>query len=154
MFDLQLPWWEFILRTIAVYVCLMVMVRFSGKRTVGQFTPFDLIVVMLLSETVSASLTGGDESLVGGLIAAATLIFLNMGAAWLSARNKWVDAVLEGKPTLIGRDGVVYRDVIKRQRVPPADVEQALREADCELENMRCAFLEADGSISILKRQG
>ena len=50
MFDMALPWWEFILRTVAVYVCLMVMVRFSGKRTVGQFTPFDLIVVMLLAE--------------------------------------------------------------------------------------------------------
>lgn len=153
MFDMELPWWEFILRTAAVYVCLMVMVRFSGKRTVGQFTPFDLIVVMLLAETVTASLTGGDQSLVGGLIAAATLIALNMATAWLSAHNKRVDEVLEGKSTLIGRDGVIYKDVLKGERVAEADVEEALREADCQLENMRCAFLEADGKISILKRQ-
>ncbi|NPC55148.1 DUF421 domain-containing protein [Caenimonas soli] len=154
MFDMGHPWWEFVLRTAAVYVCLMVMVRFSGKRTIGQFTPFDLIVVMLLSETVSASLTGGDESLLGGLIAAATLITLNMGAAWLSAHSRRVDEALEGKPTLIGRDGVIYKDVLKGQRVPEADVEEAMREADCDLKDMRCAFLEADGKISILKRQG
>jgi uncharacterized membrane protein YcaP (DUF421 family) len=154
MLDMALPWWEFVLRTVAVYVCLMVMVRFSGKRTVGQFTPFDLIVVMLLAEAVTASLTAGDESLIGGLIAAATLIALNMTTAWLSARNKKVDELLEGKPTLIGRDGTIYKGVLKEERVPEADVQQALREADCKLEDMRCAFLEADGKISILKRQG
>lgn len=154
MFDMGLPWWEFVLRTAAVYVCLMIMVRFSGKRTVGQFTPFDLIVVMLLAEAVTASLTGGDESLLGGLIAAATLITLNMGTAWLSSHSRRVDEVLEGKPTLIGRDGVIYKDVLKAQRVPEADVEEAIREANCDLKDMRCAFLEANGKISILKRQG
>jgi uncharacterized membrane protein YcaP (DUF421 family) len=130
----------------------MVMVRFSGKRTVGQFTPFDLIVVMLLAEAVTASLTAGDESLIGGLIAAATLIALNMVTAWVSSRSQRVDEVLEGKPTLIGRDGMIYKGVLKEERVPEADVLQALREADCKLEDMRCAFLEADGKISILKR--
>jgi uncharacterized membrane protein YcaP (DUF421 family) len=154
MFDMELPWWEFILRTFAVYVCLMVMVRFSGKRTVGQFTPFDLVVVMLLAEAVTESLTGGDQSLIGGLIAAATLIVLNIVTAWVSARSRRVDEVLEGKPTLIGRDGVIYKDVLKGESVPEADVEQAMREADCDLKDMRCAFLEADGKISILKRQG
>jgi uncharacterized membrane protein YcaP (DUF421 family) len=152
MLDMALPWWEFVLRTFAVYVCLMVMVRFSGKRTIGQFTPFDLIVVMLLAEAVTASLTAGDESLIGGLIAAATLVALNMATAWLTARNKKVDEILEGKPTLIGRDGVIYSDVLKGERVAEADVQQALRENDCKLEDMRCAFLEADGKISILKR--
>jgi uncharacterized membrane protein YcaP (DUF421 family) len=154
MFDLQLPWWEFIFRTGVVYVCLMLMVRLSGKRTVGQFTPFDLVVVMLLAEAVTESLTGGDESLVGGLIAAATLIGLNIVVAWISARSERVDAVLQGKPTLIGRDGVIYKDVLKRARVPYPDFEQALRAADCAIEDMRCAFLESDGNISILKRQG
>jgi uncharacterized membrane protein YcaP (DUF421 family) len=154
MFDMDLPWWEFVLRTIAVYVCLMIMIRFSGKRTVGQFTPFDLVVVMLLAEAVTASLTGGDQSLVGGLIAATTLVALNMGTGWITAHSKRADETLEGKPTLVGRDGVIYKDVLKKERVPEADMEQALREADCPIEDMRCAFLEADGKISILKRQG
>jgi uncharacterized membrane protein YcaP (DUF421 family) len=132
----------------------MLMVRLSGKRTVGQFTPFDLVVVMLLAEAVTAALTGGDESLVGGLIAAATLIALNIATAWLSTRSRRVDQVLGGTPTLIGRDGKIYKDVLMRERVPEPDVEMALRAADCQIEDMRCAFLEADGNISILKRQG
>ncbi len=153
MFDMDLPWWEFIFRTFVVYVCLMLMVRVSGKRTVGQFTPFDLIVVMLLAEAVTNSLTGGDQSLAGGLIAAATLIVLNLVTSWASSRSRRIDTALEGSPTLIGRDGQLYKEVLQRERVPEADVEQALREADCDMKDMRCAFLEADGKISILKLQ-
>lgn len=152
MFDLSLPWWEFIARAAAVYVVLLVMVRFTGKRTVGQFTPFDLIVVMLLSEGVSNSLTGGDESLAGGLVIAATLVALDMTIAVATARSKKMDQAIQGSPVLVGRDGVIYDDILKRQRVPRSDVERALRSADCDIEDMRMAILESDGNISILKR--
>ncbi|HET6827251.1 MAG TPA: YetF domain-containing protein [Ramlibacter sp.] len=152
MFELQIPWWEFIVRASIVYIALLAMVRLTGKRTVGQFTPFDLVVVMLLAEAVSDSLRGGDESLVGGLIAAATLVVLDVLIAIATARSAKVDNVLQGTPVVIGRDGVIYKDVLKRQRVPEADVEKALRTADCQIEDMRMAILEADGDISILKR--
>ncbi len=79
MFDMALPWWEFVVRGTVVYLVLLLMVRISGRRTVGQFTPFDLLVVMLLSEAVSNSLVGGDESLIGGLIIAAVLMGLKIG---------------------------------------------------------------------------
>lgn len=152
MFDLSLPWWEFIARAAAVYVVLLVMVRFTGKRTVGQFTPFDLIVVMLLSEGVSNSLTGGDESLAGGLVIAATLVALDMTIAVATARSKKMDQAIQGSPVLVGRDGVIYDDILKRQRVPRSDVERALRSADCDIEDMRMAILESDGNISVLKK--
>jgi uncharacterized membrane protein YcaP (DUF421 family) len=153
MFDLQLPWWEFIVRAVIIYVALLVMVRVSGKRTVGQFTPFDLVVVLLLAEAVTGGLTGGDESVTGGLIAAAALILLDMGAAVLAARSRRIDKALQGEPVLVGRDGVIYKEVLKRERVPVDDVVKALREHDCDLEQMRMAVLEADGQISILKRE-
>jgi uncharacterized membrane protein YcaP (DUF421 family) len=152
MFDMQHPWWEFIVRAAVVYVALLVMVRLTGKRTVGQFTPFDLIVVMMLSEATSGAINAGDESLPGGLIAAATLIGLNVLFAVVTARSARADAMVQGDPVLIGRDGVIYKDVLKRARVPEADVEQALREHDCDIENMRMAVLEADGKISVIKR--
>lgn len=152
MFDLSLPWWEFIVRGAIVYLVLLVMVRLTGKRTVGQFTPFDLIVVMLLSEAVSSSLSGGDESITGGLIAAATLVALDVVIAVTTSRSKKADAAIQGNPVLIGRDGVIYEDVLKRQRVPRSDVEKALRSADCDIEDMRMAILEADGNINILKK--
>jgi uncharacterized membrane protein YcaP (DUF421 family) len=152
MFDMQHPWWEFIVRATVVYLVLLALVRTTGKRTIGQFTPFDLIVVMLLAEAASGSINGQDDSLQGGLIGAATLIVLNLLISVLTSRSRRADAVLEGTPVLIGRDGTIYKDVLLRERVPQSDVEQALREQDCPIENMRMAVLEADGRISILKR--
>ena len=151
MFDLELPWWEFVARALIVYVALLAMVRLSGRRTVGQFTPFDLLVVVLLSEAVSNSLTGGDESVAGGLILALTLVAVNSVVAMLSARSRRFSAVVDGTAVLIGRDGVFFDEVLKRCRIPESDVEEALREADCPRHKMKCAFLEADGEISILK---
>lgn len=151
MFELNLDWWELPLRAAIIYGALLVMVRLSGRRTVGQFTPFDLLVVMLLSESVSSALNGGDDSVTGGLLAAITLVGLNVLVAFITSRSRKTQAVLEGHAILIGRDGKIFGDVLRAQRVPVCDVEQALREADCDLEDMKYAFLESDGKISILQ---
>ena len=152
MFDMELPWWEFIVRGLVVYLVLLAMVRMSGRRTVGQLTPFDLLVVMLLSEAVSNSMTGGDNSLFGGLIIAATLIALNMTVALLSARSRRLSEVLDGSAVLIGRDGKFFDKVVANCRIAEADLEQALRSHDCKRENMECAVLETDGEITIMKK--
>lgn len=152
MLDLDMPWWEFVARGAIVYFVLLAIVRLSGKRTVGQFTPFDLLVVMLLSEGVSNSLTGGDESLVGGLLVAVTLVALNLGVALITAHSRKAAELVDGTPTLVGRDGRIFEDMLKKSRVGMADVEQALRESDCELAEMKCAILESDGTISIMKK--
>jgi uncharacterized membrane protein YcaP (DUF421 family) len=153
MFELSVPWWELIVRAVLVFSVLLLMVRISGRRTIGQFTPFDLLVVMLLSEAVSNSLTGGEDSLIGGLIVAATLIALNMGAAYLSAHSKTMADVLDGSPVLLGRRGKTFDEVIKKCRVSETEVNEALHEADCKLEEMEYMFLEADGNISIQKKR-
>jgi uncharacterized membrane protein YcaP (DUF421 family) len=151
MFDLQSAWWELPLRAMIIYSALLVMVRISGRRTVGQFTPFDLLVVMLLSESVSSGLNGGEESVTGALLGAATLVALNLVIAFATSRSARLQTVVEGRPVLVGRDGKVFDEVLKKHRVPMADIEQALREADCEQSDMKFACLEADGKISILK---
>ena len=152
MFDMSLPWWEFLVRGAVVYCVLLLMVRISGRRTVGQFTPFDLLVVMLLSEAVSNSLSGGDQSLLGGLLVAAVLIALNLLTSYASSHSKKMAELLDGTPVLLGRDGQIFDNIVKRCRIAQADVEQALRAADCPREQMQYAFLEADGCISILKK--
>ena len=151
MFDMNLPWWEFIVRGLAVYLLLLVMVRLSGHRTVGQFTPFDLLVVMLLSEAVSNSLNGGDESLVGGLIAAATLVAINGLVAFSSSRSAGFEKLVDGSAVLIGRDGQFFDKVVRKCRLSESDLDEALRTHDCPRAEMKCAFLEADGEISILR---
>ncbi len=151
MFELSVPWWDLPLRVVVIYTALLVLVRVSGKRTVGQFTPFDLLVILLLSETVSAGLAGGDESVTGALLAAATLIMLNLLVAALTARSTRLQTLVEGDPVLIGRDGRFFPGTLKKNHVPTVDVERALREADCDLKQMKYAFLETDGGISILR---
>ncbi|MGB9991443.1 DUF421 domain-containing protein [Pseudoduganella rhizocola] len=151
MFDIDLPWWELVVRGAIVYAFLLVMVRITGKRTVGQFTPFDLLVVMLLSEAVSPALTGGEEGVTGGIIVATTLIVLNVLIAFATSHSRKIADMVDGTPVLLGRDGKIFDDVVKRNRVAEGDVEQALREADCPLHKMKCAFLEPDGKITILQ---
>lgn len=151
MFSMDLPWWEIPLRAAAVYLALLVMVRLSGKRTVGQFTPFDLLVVMVLGESVSNALLGGENSLTGGLLSAASLILLNGLVGWLSSRSQKLEDLVEGTPVLIGKDGQVFHDMLRRHRIGAGDMDKALREADCPLEKMRLAVLESDGNISIIR---
>ncbi|WP_426341501.1 DUF421 domain-containing protein [Pseudoduganella sp. S-14] len=151
MFDLDLPWWEYIMRGVAIYGVLLLMMRLSGKRTIGQFTPFDLLVVMLLSEAVSPGLTGGDDSVAGGLIVVVTLVALNVAIAFITARSKKAADIVEGTAVLLGRDGQIFKEALRRNHVTESDLEQSLREADCPREKMKYAFLEADGKITILQ---
>jgi len=151
MFDLSMPWWEFVARGVIVYMVLLVLVRLSGKRTVGQFTPFDLLVVMLLSESVSNALSGDDNSVPGGLIVAVTLIALNLLVGFISSRSRAFERALEGEPVLLGRDGRIFEDVLRRHRVGKGEMEEALRKAGCTLQDMRYAFLETDGEINVQK---
>jgi len=152
MFDLQVSWWELLARAALIYFALFLMVRLSGKRTVGQFTPFDLLVVMLLSEAVSNGLSGGDQSVTGAWILAAALIVMNGLLGFIGSRSKRLERLLEGSPVLIGRDGRWFPDVLRQHRLGEADIKKALREADCALSDLKMAILESDGSISIMKR--
>jgi uncharacterized membrane protein YcaP (DUF421 family) len=151
---LSMPWWQLVLRAVIVYVVLLVMVRLSGKRTVGQFTPFDLILIVLLGNAVQNSLVGEDKSLLGGLILAGTLIGLNGLTGWITARSRRLDRWIEGSPVLLVRDGEVFDSVLRRQQVSLADLKQALRQADCdEMGEVALAVLETNGHISVVKRR-
>jgi uncharacterized membrane protein YcaP (DUF421 family) len=154
MFDLSLPWWHFLVRAALIYVAMLVLVRLSGKRTIGEFTPFDLIVVMLLGETAQSGLTAGDESVAGGLIAAATLIALNYGLGFVSTRSRWFERLVEGEPVVLVRGGVLRRAAARRNHIPESDVMEAVREAGLtRLEEVDLAVLETDGHITVIRRE-
>lgn len=151
MFEFNTHWWEPSARALIIYAVMLILVRTSGRRTVGQFTPFDLLLVMLLSESVSSALNGAENSVTGGLLAAATLVTLNVGVAFVTSRSERARTMVEGYPVLIGRDADFFLEVMKAHRIPLTDALQALRESDCELKDMKAAVLETDGQISILK---
>ena len=153
LFDMANPWWEFILRAGAVYLVVLLMVRITGKRTVGQFTPFDLIVVVLLGESVGESMVGGDHSLLGGLILAGTLLALNWLVGFISARSPRFDEMIEGRPVLIARNGELFHDVLVQQSLNVKDFEDAMRQANCnDLSNVELAMLETSGHITVVTR--
>src|SRR5712664_1984939 len=92
---------EIALRTAVVYVIVLLGVRLSGKREVGQMTPFDLTLLLLISNSVQNAMTGPDNSLLGGIAAAATLLLLNYFVADLSGANRRFRKIIQGQPTLL-----------------------------------------------------
>lgn len=151
LLQLSAPWWHFVLRAVAVYVLVMVLIRASGKRAVGQFTPFDLVLLILIGNAVQNGLNGGDNSLIGAALLASCLIGLNYLVAFVVARSPRVRAVVEGQPVVLARDGKVFRDVLRRELVSNGDFLEAMRETGCsEIEKIRLATLETNGRISIL----
>lgn len=154
LLQLSMPWWEFVLRAVIVYVVLLAMLRLSGKRSVGQYTPFDMILIVLLGNAVQNSLLGDDVSLLGGLVLAATLIGVNWLVGLAGSRSRLVDRLVEGVPVLLARNGKVYREVLKREMISESDFDEAMREADCARhEDIRLALLETNGKISIVTRE-
>ena len=153
LFTLSMPWWEFVLRAAAVYVVLMVLIRLSGKRTMGQFTPFDMLLIVLLGNAVQNSLLGKDTSLPGGLLLATVLIALNWCVAFVTSRSQRVERLVEGVPVVLARDGKLFRSVLRREMVSEDDFEEALRQnGEMTLTDVRIALLETNGMISVVRR--
>ena len=151
LFSLSAPWWEFVLRSIVVYSVILIMIRIAGKRTIGQFTPFDLVVILLLGNAVQNSVISDDISLIGGLIIAATLLSLNWTVGFLCAHFPAIDAVIEGRPVILAKDGVVYHRKLKQQSVSEEDFARALRKANCSsYSDIRVATLEISGEITVV----
>ncbi|WP_164274933.1 YetF domain-containing protein [Stenotrophomonas sp. B1-1] len=154
LFALAMPWWEFILRAVVVYTVVLGMVRLGGKRALGQITPFDVLLIVLLGNAVQNALLGSDTSLGGGLLLAATLILLNYAVGWLTTRSRRMERVIEGEPVVIGRDGRWFDGVLRREQVTRADVEAALRQQGClGVEEVALALLENNGHMTIIPRQ-
>jgi len=154
VFDLALPWWQMVLRALAVYVVLLVMVRLSGKRSVGQFTPFDMILLILLGNAVQNSLIGEDTSPAGGLLLAGPLIALNFFVGTLAARYPRFHDLVEGRPVQVVNDGKIDLARLRSEAVSIADIEEALRRNGLESrEQVRHAWIENDGSITIIRRR-
>jgi uncharacterized membrane protein YcaP (DUF421 family) len=154
IFQLSVPWWHFVLRAVLVYVGLLVLIRLSGKRTVGEFTPFDLIVVILLGETMQGALTADDTSITGALLLAVTLVVLNYVVGALSTRSRTIDRLTEGDSVTLLRNGKVLGDALKKHNVPKSDLEEAAREHGvASLGKVALATLEANGHITIVPKR-
>jgi len=143
---------QIVLRTGVIYLLVLIGVRLSGKREVGQMTPFDLTLLLLLSNSVQNAMTGPDTSLLGGMIAACTLLILNYLVADVSGANRRFRRLIEGQPTLLIHDGKTIESHMVREHVSTDELHRALREHGINsCYQVALAVLEVDGSISCLK---
>jgi uncharacterized membrane protein YcaP (DUF421 family) len=147
---------ELLLRVAVVYAGVFLLLRIVGKKHVGELAPFDLVVLLLLSECVQNALIADETSLTGGLIAAAALFGLNQLVGYAAWRDRKMERLLEGTPRFLVRHGRVLRDVLAREQITQSELMEALRREGCtSLTNVRYAILENDGDISIgLRAQG
>jgi uncharacterized membrane protein YcaP (DUF421 family) len=143
---------EIVLRTAVVYVVVLLGVRLSGKREVGQMTPFDLTLLLLISNSVQNAMTGPDNSLFGGIAAAITLLIMNYVIAERSGANRRFRRFIEGQPSLLIHDGKLISAHMAKEHVSMDELERALREHGINnYHDVALAVLEVDGSISCLK---
>jgi uncharacterized membrane protein YcaP (DUF421 family) len=154
MLTLSLPWWEFILRGAIVYAFLLVILRITGKRQTGQLAPFDLVLLLVLSNAVQNSMNGGDNSLLGGLISAATLIGLHYALAFITYKYRRAEAWIDGTPLTLIQNGVLNVKVMRSELITSHELAAVLRAANCAtIENVLVATLENNGQITISMRK-
>ncbi len=153
MLNLSVPWWELVVRGVVVYLFLLVFLRLTGRRQIGQYDPFDLILLLILSNAVQNSMNAGDNSLVGGLISALTLIgchVLMSQLTWASPRlARWID----GKPRVLIRAGQLDAGTLRAERLTADDVQAALRAGGClHTHEVERATIENNGQITVVLR--
>ena len=145
---------EVVVRTAIVYVFLVVVLRISGKREIGQMSILELVVVLVISDAVQNSMVGENTSLWGGLLAVLTLLGLDQGLNLLTFRSSRARRAIEGEPRLLVRDGRFLDRALREEKVEKEEVRAAIRgEGLARVEDVRLAVLETDGSISVIPIQ-
>ncbi len=151
IFNLSAPWWSIVVRTLIIYVAVLIGLRLTGKREMGQMTPFDLVLILLIANAVQNAMVGADNSVTGGLIAAAVLLVGNYGLAQARGRIPWLRRAVEGTPTLLVNEGQFVREHLRQEGLNEDEVLMAIREHGvADVQDVRMAVLEVDGSISIV----
>jgi uncharacterized membrane protein YcaP (DUF421 family) len=153
LWKLAQPWWEFVLRALLVYGFLLITLRLTGKRQVGQLAPFDLVLLLVLSNAVQNSMNAGDNTVGAGFILVATLLTVNGLLSWFTWRNKRAETLLEGRPQILVHHGVVDEARLAAERISQHELMAAVRQAGvADLEQVHVAILETNGRINVIAR--
>ena len=141
------------MRSLLVYVFLLLVLRLTGKRQVGQLAPFDLVLLLVLSNAVQNAMNGGDNSITGGILLATTLVAINWAVGFLTFRSKKLERLVEGRPEILVHGGHVDHDAMRRCQMTMHELEAALRaEGFCGPEDVRFALLENNGHVTVIRK--
>lgn len=153
LFTPGIPFAEKIIRTAAVYAFLLLGLRLAGKRELSQLNPFDLVVLLLLANTVQNAIIGNDDSLAGGLVGAAALLVLNAVVVRVLYHYGKLDTI-EGRPDSLIRNGRILRHHLERELITVAELEAAARrQGIASLAHVRDCKLETGGALTFIQWQ-
>jgi uncharacterized membrane protein YcaP (DUF421 family) len=155
MFHLGTAWWEIIIRATVVYLFVVIGLRLIGRRTLGQLNTVDVVLVLIIANAVQNAMIGPDTSLIGGLIAAATLLVVNVGTTKIRARSHLAEKFFEGTPVVLINHGHAVEANLRRAGVDEEELAEALREHGLEsAAQVKLCILEVDGSLSVVPEDG
>jgi uncharacterized membrane protein YcaP (DUF421 family) len=153
MFHLGLPLAEKVVRPVLVYAFLVVGLRLAGKRELAQLNPFDLVVLLTLSNTVQNAIIGDDNSVTGGLVGASALLLVNYVVVRFLYRHEKLDRIVEGEPDALIENGSIRMDRLERELITVAELESAAHKQGFDsLADIKRAVLEPGGSITFVAR--
>ena len=139
------------LRSVAVYVCIVLFIRIFGKKEISQLSIVDLVFILLISNSVQNAMVGDNTSLQGGLVAALTLFIINTLFRTLIFKSKSAETLLEGSPVLLIHQGKIFSDHLNKVKITMEELEATVREHGVEkISDVDLAILEIDGNISVL----
>jgi uncharacterized membrane protein YcaP (DUF421 family) len=145
---------DIVLRASAVFVILYLLLRLLGKRELGQLTPFELLVMIVMGDLIQQGVTHNDFSLTGAMLAVATFGFLALLLSWITYMFPAMERLLDGEPRVVVRDGAIITDNLRRDRMTRAELESEMRLAGiASLKDVAWAIIEPQGKISFIKTQ-
>jgi uncharacterized membrane protein YcaP (DUF421 family) len=146
---------DIVLRATVIFIALYLLVRLMGKRELGQMTPFELIVLVVIGDLIQQGVTQNDFSLTGAIIAISTIAFLALVMSWASYLWPRAERLLEGEPRVIVRDGELLAANLRRNRLTTNEIESEMRLAGiAHMTDVKWAILEPRGKISFIERGG
>src|SRR3954467_11258752 len=153
LFLFDVPWWALLIRGAVVYVAIILLLRISGKRQVAQMGMSEFVALLLISNAVQNAMNGGDNSLVGGVLLAVTIISLSTGLQYATFRSRKLEQLIQGRPTLLIHRGRILTDHLKRELLTIRELRATLRKQGihdlCDVDE---AVLESDGFVSITRK--
>src|SRR3954469_12932225 len=154
MFILGLPIAEKVIRPILVYAFLIVALRLAGKRELAQLNPFDLVVLLTLSNTVQNAIIGEDNTVTGGVIGAATLLFVNYVLVRFISRHETLERLIEGEPDVLIENGQITNDCLNKEAISVLELEAAAhKQGFNSLDEVDRAVLDPNGSIAFFGKK-
>jgi len=144
---------DIVLRASVTFAALYLLLRLLGKREIGQLTPFELVVIVVMGDLVQQGVTHNDFSLTGSILAIATFAFWALVMSWATYLSPRLETLLDGRPQVIIRDGELIQASLRRDRITPREVEAEMRLAGIgHMKDVAWAILETQGKISFIRK--